>query len=331
MDAIIPIPRITVSVREATLADLPFIDALQKKHNKQVAFLKEQALIGKINLKQIIIAEESGQAVGYIIGNDKYFKRENVGVIYQLNVSPGKQRNLVGAQLVKAMFDRAAYGCTLFCLWCAQDLEANHFWESIGFVPLAFRAGSRKKDRVHIFWQKRIREGDTTTQWWYPTETTGGMMNEARLVFPIPPGVHWSDPMPRVLPVAATPASPPALIEDKAKRGRGAHATSKKPPLANLTLGRLQFTRPVEKKEKPKRAGGEKRPKMKNDPALVAKARQLNACWLEEINSNPSALPAPGGKYQVIKQIEQTLSPALSQGEREQTPQAKPTRLLAAA
>jgi hypothetical protein len=30
----------------------------------------------------------------------------------------------------------------------------------------------------------------------------------------------------------------------------------------------------------------------------------LNSRWLEEINSNPSALPAPGGKYQVIKQIE---------------------------
>ena len=30
----------------------------------------------------------------------------------------------------------------------------------MGFVPLAFRAGSAKKSRVHIFWQQRIREGD---------------------------------------------------------------------------------------------------------------------------------------------------------------------------
>ena len=51
-----------------------------------------------------------------------------------------------------------------------------------------------------------------------------------------------------------------------------------------------------------------KRWAVKNDPALVAKARELNSRWLEEINSNPSALPEPGGKYQVTKQIEATQS-----------------------
>src|SRR5688500_5925540 len=77
--------------------------------------------------------------VGYCIGHDQYFKRDDVGIIYQLNVVPDRRRSLVGATLVKAMFDRAAYGCRLFCCWCAQDIEANHFWESLGFVPLAFR------------------------------------------------------------------------------------------------------------------------------------------------------------------------------------------------
>ena len=105
-----------------------------------------------------------------------------------MNVVPGQQRGLIGATLLKAMFDRAAYGCRLFCCWCAQDIEANHFWESLGFVPLAFRAGSRQKDRVHIFWQKRIRAGDTTTPWWFPAQTTGGSIREDRLVLPIPPG-----------------------------------------------------------------------------------------------------------------------------------------------
>jgi hypothetical protein len=249
--------------------------------------------------------------VGYCIGSDKYFKRENVGVIYQLNVSPAKQRSLVGAQLVKAMFERAHISCTLFCLWCAQDLEANHFWESIGFVPLAFRAGSRAKDRLHIFWEKRIREGDTHTPWWYPTETTGGQMAEARLVFPIPPGVHWSDPMPRVLPESGMGA-PPMQIEDK-KHRRGARAT-KKPQ--SVPDGGLWFTlaKASAQAEKPKR---QPKQKMKNDPALVAKARELNGRWLEEINNNPSALPAPGGKYQVTKQIE--------------SPQAQPVALLTAA
>jgi len=140
---------------------------------------------------------------------------------------------------------------------------------------------------------------------------SGGMMGEARLVFPIPPGVHWSDPMPRVLSVSRV-CNPCLPVERK--KSTGWKPVIQKP---GVTLGRLRFTRPEEKKEKPNR---QKPPKMKNDPALVAKARKLNACWLEEINNNPSALPAPCGKYQVSKQIEVA-----------EATQAKPAGLLEAA
>src|SRR6185369_17460665 len=107
----------------------------------------------------------TGDRLGYAIGNDQYFKRDDVGIIYQMNVVPDRQRGLIGATLLKAMFDRAAYGCRLFCCWCAQDIQANRFWEAMGFVALAFRTGSRTRGkdgapRVHIFWQRRIRAGD---------------------------------------------------------------------------------------------------------------------------------------------------------------------------
>src|SRR4030095_16137929 len=128
-----------------------------------------------------------------------YFKRDDVGIIYQMNVVPAKQRSLIGATLIKAMFDRAAYGCRLFCLWCAQDIEANYFWESIGFIPLAFRTGSRGKGRVHILWQGGIREGERGqggTPYWFPAQTNAGSIREDRLVLPIPPGTRWCDAMP---------------------------------------------------------------------------------------------------------------------------------------
>jgi len=39
----------------------------------------------------------------------------------------------------------------LYCCWCAQDLvESNRFYELMGFVAIAYRAGSAKKKRVHI-------------------------------------------------------------------------------------------------------------------------------------------------------------------------------------
>jgi hypothetical protein len=97
------------------------------------------------------------ERVGYCIGVDRYFKREDVGIIYQMNVLPGVQRGLIGATLLQSMFDRWPRGVRLCCCWCAQDLTANYFWEAMGFVPLAFRAGSERKSRIHIFWQKQIR------------------------------------------------------------------------------------------------------------------------------------------------------------------------------
>src|SRR4051812_47016873 len=206
--SIVPIPRADVSVREATPDDVPFIDALQKLHAKQVGFMPRGQLEGKIKAREVIVAENSrGERVGYCIGTDRYFKHDDVGIIYQLNVAPGKQRGFVGATLLRAMFDRAAYGCKLFCCWCAQDIEANRFWEAMGFVPLAFRAGSEKKSRVHIFWQKRIRAGDAATPWWFPAKTDAGALREDRLVLPIPPGKHWSEEMPRILPAERPPTA----------------------------------------------------------------------------------------------------------------------------
>ena len=151
--------------------------------------------------------------LGYIISRDRYLKRDELGVIFQLCVAPGTQRKLVGAALVREAFVRSAYGCKLYCCWCAQDLEANYFWESLGFVPVAFRAGSDKnrsargqKGRVHIFWQRRIGEGDSVTPYWYPFQTSAGAIREDRLVFPIPPGVHWKDVEAVVLPTAGVPS-----------------------------------------------------------------------------------------------------------------------------
>src|SRR5438045_889812 len=111
MNAIIPIPRHPVIVRLGTLADVPFLDSLQKLHSKQVGWMPTAQFEGKIKAGHVLVAEDDArERVGYCIGNDQYFKHDDIGIVYQLNVLPGKQRGLIGATLLKAMFDRAAYG-----------------------------------------------------------------------------------------------------------------------------------------------------------------------------------------------------------------------------
>src|SRR5438105_8999557 len=107
MPAMIPQPRTPVTIRPATMEDLPFIDSLQKLQAKQVGWMPTKQLEGKIRAGHVLIAEEGcrlqepppqpshgvpgeGGRVGYLIASDQYFKRDDVGIIYQINIAEGK-------------------------------------------------------------------------------------------------------------------------------------------------------------------------------------------------------------------------------------------------
>jgi hypothetical protein len=132
--------------------DVPFLDSLQRLHTKQVGWMPTKQFEEKVTLGHVLIAEEKEtadcadnadntnsmhssvqsaksvvQPLGYCIGNDQYFKRDDVGIIYQMNVVPAKQRGFIGAILLKAMFDRAAYGCRVVLLLVC----AGHRGESV--------------------------------------------------------------------------------------------------------------------------------------------------------------------------------------------------------
>lgn len=205
---------------------------------------------------------------------------------------------------LKAQFQRSAYGCRLYCCWCAQDIEANRFWEALGFVPLAYRAGSEKRRRVHIFWQKRIREADDQTPWWFPSQTQGGSM-EDRLVLPIPPGTHWSEQMPLLLPGGGHESVPARSHEGDTSISRGSTSRRSKPkppapPRTPMPLsGGLCFAPPAPQIEKKPRA---KKLKARNDPKLIAVARELRDRYLEEVARNPNLI-LPTGKYEVTRAL----------------------------
>jgi hypothetical protein len=318
--AVVPVARVPIAIRLATVADVPFMDRLQRLHTKQVGFFPTAQFEGNIKQGKVLVAEEGvassgqqaagsgeGQAgvllpavpVGYCIGADRYFKHDDVGIIFQMNVLPGRQRSLVGAMLLKEQFERSAYGCKLYCCWCAQDIAANKFWEAMGFVALAFRTGSAAKSRIHIFWQKRIRSGDTTTPWWFPSETAGGAVRENRLVLPIPPGTHWSDAKPLVLPGMEIEGSEKQLPGPRAPRVKKSKAPVIVP--GAIVSGGLRFSvsAPAVAEEKPKR---EKKKAVKNDPKLVAAARELRDRWLEQVNSG-LYLPESAGKYDISRTL----------------------------
>ena len=320
------VPRADVRVRVATMDDVPFMDGLQKQHSRQLGYFPTKQFEGYVEMGGILIAEdEGGTPLGYVISRDRYLKRDELGVVYQLCVVPGVRRGLVGATLLKAVFDRSAYGCRLYCCWCAQDLEANRFWESMGFVPLAFRAGSANKKglagagRVHIFWQKRITEGDDTTPWWYPFQTTAGAIRQDRLVFPIPPGTHWS----QVQAVAVPTVGSDDATEVRRRERKAAPAAPPDPATVKVPIylgGKVRYVQrpanvspftapPSAPAAEPARAEtmaivvkSKSAPVAKIDPAFIAANRELRDRYLEHLNADPSVLPALG-KYNAVRAL----------------------------
>src|SRR5688572_18564009 len=109
-----------VNVRVATLTDLPFMDRLQKMHSKQLGYFPTKQFEGYIEAGSVLVAiDAQGAIVGYCISKDRYLKRDELGVIYQLCVDPNAQRKLIGALLIAEVFAGSAYGCKLYCCWCA--------------------------------------------------------------------------------------------------------------------------------------------------------------------------------------------------------------------
>jgi hypothetical protein len=347
---------------------------LQKQHSKALGFLHHKALEGKVAAGHVLIAEgaddearPSGSAIaerdvavvsptspaaialpdgraswreplGYVIGNDRYYKRDDVGAVFQMAVVPKARRGLVAATLLKSLFERAAYGCKLYCCWCAKDLDANRFWEAMGFVPIAFRAGGRGRKcevgmrnaevvnpkyglctstfriptshipRIHIFWQKRIRQSDTETPWWYPYKTAGGAIGQDRIVLPIPPGVHWSDIEAAPLPEEFAGEQPklPGRRKPRAKKV----VRPALPKETELAAGGLRFRPRAEEARSGELVASrkaepepEKVAKPKFDPKLEAYARELRDRWQERVAEEPWMVEGRG-KYDVTRQIE---------------------------
>ena len=297
----VPSPREEVHIRPGNMGDIEFIDRLQKQYSNQLGFMPMPWLIEKIKANHILIAETGGGRVGYIIAQDKYIKREDVGIVYQIAVDAVKQRGFIGTALLQAQFNRSAYGCRLYCCWCAQDIEGNRFWESMGFYPLAYRQGSQAKDRVHIFWQKKIRGKDDAINWWFPSKTDSGAMNEDRIVLPIGPGMHWRDVRPMIIPTTSGGILPEAI------QGPTTPTTSttrvKRPKFVRQPLmGGLRFAPKVveaEVKAEPRKRA--KKPKVKIDAKFVAASRELRDRYLEEVNERGFKLTS-NGKYELTRQ-----------------------------
>src|SRR3954451_12105249 len=78
MSAIIPVPKIPISIRPGTVEDIPFLDSLQKMHTKQVGWMPTAQFEGKIKLGHVLVAEQRDEETERHVRGDREVTRDEV-------------------------------------------------------------------------------------------------------------------------------------------------------------------------------------------------------------------------------------------------------------
>ena len=103
------------------------------------------------------------------------------------------------------------------------------------------------------------------------------------------------------------PGEAPPAPEEKQLRGPASDRPKQKAAApaeqAKARVGGLRFVAAIEPAKAPPAPTPKIKRKVKNDPVLVAAARELRDRWLEQVNANVIRL-TPVGKYQVERPTE---------------------------
>ena len=153
----------STTVRRATLADLPYVDALCGRFSREVGFIPRIAIENRISGNR-------GGYVGVAIENDDPAGFLHTGSlarpecrIFQAAIQYDAQRQRHGRLLVNDFIDVArAAGVKLVTLRCLSDLDANAFWRAAGFRRVGIEPVSGRKNRGALLnvWARRLHTID---------------------------------------------------------------------------------------------------------------------------------------------------------------------------
>jgi hypothetical protein len=143
------VEEVTVPVRLALPADLPYVVALQNLNRESVGHLPTPALAERVDRGTVALSEENGEPCGYLL----YDYTAGVLRIPQACIQYDARRQTFGHALVAWVTGRYPELAEMR-LRCAADLEANLFWQGLGFHCVAVVAGGSRRGRKINLWRR---------------------------------------------------------------------------------------------------------------------------------------------------------------------------------
>lgn len=132
---------------------LVYIDALQKKNAEYLSFYPKQVFEREKDKGRLLLGILNGQPCGYIYvgAQGKTVKCHQVCIQYDARLRQ------YGAALVTAMEEYANQGnATSLSLRCGFDIDANKFWQAMGYSVVAIVEGGARRMRKINVWRKQL-------------------------------------------------------------------------------------------------------------------------------------------------------------------------------
>lgn len=131
-----------IIVRKATMADLDVLKNLADAHKHELGFVLRPALAKSIAQGEVITAEIGEDVVGFA---EYHNRRDAQTTLYHIVVQTKHRRRGIGRSLVEALV-RGAHEQEkdIVQLKCPRDLEANQFYQRMGFVCVEVQPNKRR-------------------------------------------------------------------------------------------------------------------------------------------------------------------------------------------
>lgn len=160
---------------------ISYIDHLQHKNAESLAFYPICVFERELEKGRLFLGLLNGEPCGYIyIGAPPDLKCHQVCIQYDA------RRRLYGASLVMVMEEYASqHHCNSITLRCGFDLDANVFWDSLGYKCIGNVDGGIRRNRKINLWRKQLQPllfedviqkpvfGKTSATYWNKHKQTG--------------------------------------------------------------------------------------------------------------------------------------------------------------
>lgn len=171
------------AIKTASLADLQFVEDLQRKHSNAIGFIPRQATEWYLEAGRVQLALENDEPAGMLLGREKL--RWNIALrpITQAAIDFSAQRRHHGLGLVERIaLDAKEAGQLAIQACCREGLEANDFWRAADFEEICRLDPSNARGKHIIVWRRKVQPNFTPAWFYIPPPVAGYRARKAKVV-----------------------------------------------------------------------------------------------------------------------------------------------------